>query len=255
MDELGQEVGGLLDRVVGPGPPYGLVALARLLVGVVTDPRRVREEMPDGHAGRDCRALEAEVADRARVQPEGPGVDLLERGHGREQLGDRGGVEARGEGVGHVPRPAGEAVRAREPLVPANRDPHDAREGVAIRAVAQLAVELLDGHGQAVVRVRASRPSCALPGASRLGAAPAARRRDGHDGDRARNGPPGDLHGRPIRLGIGAAGRRASALADCPPTQGRAEDRRAADPRQRSTSSAVPGDGRTPAADRRTRRH
>ena len=103
VSELRQEVLRLDDRVVRGVAEELLVALARLLVGVIRDAARVGQQVQQRHLRADRRALEVDVVVDRGLEVELALADQVEHRDAREELRDRRGVEARVHRVRDAP--------------------------------------------------------------------------------------------------------------------------------------------------------
>ena len=120
--ELGQEVAGLEDRVVGLFLPQIFVTFARFFVGVVAYPRCMGQQVPDGHLFREWCAFQTQALPATGVSKVSLTVDQLQRRDRSKEFGYRCRIEARMQVVGDAPGAAGVAVGARVQPGCASRD-------------------------------------------------------------------------------------------------------------------------------------
>lgn len=85
----------------------------------------MRQQVKDIDCMRDGCILQSQEIDDRGVEGQYSPVNQLQGRDGGEELGHRGRVEARGEGVGYVPGATGVAIGPREQLGTALRDQDD----------------------------------------------------------------------------------------------------------------------------------
>ncbi len=128
VDELRQEVRGLDDGIAGLVHPERRVVFTGLLIGVVSDTARVRQQVEQRDVGADGRAGEIDVIVDRRLEVQRTELDLLQNGDAREEFGDGCGVEAQVEGVRDAPPRRRKPPRGFEDHGTALTHEHDSRE-------------------------------------------------------------------------------------------------------------------------------